>query len=56
MLRTQPSWFGWKRCCTNDEGRSLEVGVQAQASNHLKRLGLRALVVSVREKAEVSVR
>ena len=29
---------------------------RAQISNHLKRLGLRALVVSVKEKAETSVR
>ena len=25
-----------KRCFTNDEGRPLEVGVQAQTSNHRK--------------------
>ena len=33
-----------------DEGRPLEVGVQAQASNHLKLRGSRARVVSVEVK------
>ena len=34
-----------------DEGRSLAAGLRSQAANHLERLGLRALVVSVKEKA-----
>ena len=38
-------------CCVRDEGRSLGIGLQDQISNHPKRLGLRVLVVSVREKA-----
>lgn len=33
-------------CCTRDEGRPLEVGVQAQASNHRLLLRLRGVVVS----------
>ena len=32
-----------------DDGRPVEVGYQEQASNHLKRLSLRAAVVSVEE-------
>jgi len=39
------------RGCTKDEGRSLGVGLQEQASNHLKLLWLRVMVVSVKEKA-----
>ena len=39
------------RSCTRDEGRPLEVGLQEQASNHLKLHWLRAIVVSVEEKA-----
>ena len=34
-----------------DEGRSLGAGLRRQAPNHLERLGLRAPVVSVKEKA-----
>ncbi|UYM15569.1 hypothetical protein [Endozoicomonas euniceicola] len=34
-----------------DGGRSAEVGCRKQASNHLKRLSLRVMVVSVEEKA-----
>lgn len=56
MLRTQPSQFGWKRSCTNDEGRPLDVGVQAQASNRHKRRALRAPVVSVAGKGEAGLR
>jgi len=41
-----------RRYFTEDEGRSLGVGLQEQASNHLKLRGLRVLVVSVEEKAE----
>ena len=33
-------------CCTRDEGRPLEVAVQAEASNHLLLLRLRGVVVS----------
>jgi hypothetical protein len=33
-------------CCTRDEGRPLEVAVQAEASNHLLLLRLRDVVVS----------
>ena len=39
------------RGCTRDEGRSLEASLQERASNHLKLLRLKALVVSVKEKA-----
>src|SRR5438094_10630758 len=39
-----------KRCFTNDEGGSLEVGVQAQTSNHRKRRGLRVFIVNVSGK------
>jgi len=39
------------RCCTEDEGRPLGAGVQAQAPNRLKLHTLRAGVVSVEEKA-----
>jgi len=52
VLRMQPSQLGWKQCCTNDEGRSLGVGVQAQASNRHKLRALRAPVVSVAGKGE----
>jgi len=39
------------RNCTRDEGRPLGAGLQEQASNHLKLLRSKALVVSVEEKA-----
>ena len=39
------------RCCTRDEGRSLETGLQEQVSNHRKLRWSRARVVSVAEKA-----
>ena len=39
------------RNCTRDEGRPLEAAVQAEASNHLKLLWSKAMVVSVKEKA-----
>ena len=39
-----------KRCFTKDEGRPLGVGLQEQASNHLKLLRSRAVVVSVEGK------
>ncbi len=38
------------RGCTEDEGRSLGVGLQEQASKHLKPLWSKAMVVSVEEK------
>ena len=37
--------------CTKDEGRPFEAALQGEASNHLKRLRSKALVVSVEEKA-----
>jgi hypothetical protein len=39
------------RNCTKDEGGPLGAGLQEQASNHLKLLWSKALVVSVEEKA-----
>ena len=39
------------RNCTKEEGRPFEAGLQGQASNHLKRLWSKAMVVSVEEKA-----
>lgn len=38
-------------CCTEDEGRPLEAAMQVEASNHLKLLWTKAMVVSVKEKA-----
>lgn len=38
-------------CCTEDEGRPLEAAIQVEASNHLKLLWSKAMVVSVKEKA-----
>ena len=38
---------------TKDEGRPLGAALQEEASNHLKLRRLRALVVSVKEKAEL---
>jgi hypothetical protein len=35
-----------------DEGRPFEVGFQEQASNYLKQLPLRVVVVSVEEKSK----
>lgn len=40
----------WKRCFTRDEGRPLEVGVQAQTSNRRKLRRLRVFVVNVAGK------
>ena len=37
--------------CVRDEGRPLGAGLRRQAPNHLERLGSRAPVVSVKEKA-----
>ena len=39
------------RNCTKDEGRPFEAVLQGKASNHLKLLWSRAMVVSVKEKA-----
>ena len=39
------------RNCTEDEGRPLGAGLQEQASNHLKLLWPKVMVVSVEEKA-----
>ena len=39
------------RNCTEDEGRPLGAGLQEQASNRLKLLWSKAMVVSVKEKA-----
>ena len=52
----QPSHFRWTQCFTNDEGRSLEVSVQAQTSNHRKRRGLRVFVVNVAGKGGAVLR
>nr|CDS58871.1 hypothetical protein SYMBAF_90109 [Serratia symbiotica] len=40
------------QCCARDEGRPLGGGVQMQPSNYPELLPLRAVVVSVREKAQ----
>jgi hypothetical protein len=37
-------------CCTGDEGRPLEAAMQVEASNYLKLLWSKAMVVSVKEK------
>ena len=42
---------GAPRRCMKDEGRPLGAGLQEQASNRLKLHWLRAIVVSVKEKA-----
>jgi hypothetical protein len=38
-------------CCAEDEGWPLEVAIQVEASNRLKLLWSKAMVVSVKEKA-----
>ena len=40
-----------KPSCTEDEGRPLGAAMQVEASNHLKLLWSKAMVVSVEEKA-----
>ena len=40
------------QCCARDEGRPPGGGVQTQPSNYPELLPLRAVVVSVREKAQ----
>jgi hypothetical protein len=37
-------------CCTRDEGRPFGAAIQVEASNHLKLLWSKAMVVSVKEK------
>ena len=39
------------RGCAKDEGRPFEAAMQVEASNHLKLLWSKAMVVSVKEKA-----
>ena len=39
-----------KLCYTEDEGRPLGAAMQVEASNHLKRLWSKAMVVSVKEE------
>lgn len=46
----------WDRCSIRDEGRPLEVGVQAQASNRLKLRRSRVFVVSVEGKGGREIR
>ena len=41
------------RCCAGDGGRSSGIALQGEVSNHRKLLRLRAVVVSVAEKAHV---
>jgi hypothetical protein len=42
-------------CYTEDEGRSLEVAMQVEASNHLKLLWSKAMVVNVKEKVRLDL-
>jgi hypothetical protein len=42
-------------CCTKDDGRSLGAALQEAASNHLKLRWLKAMVVSVKEKARLDL-
>lgn len=44
-----------QRSCVRDEGRPLAIGLQEQVANHRKRLGSKAPVVSVTEKAPFKV-
>ena len=49
----RPSWSAESvPCCTEDEGRPLGAAMQVEASNHLKLLRSKAVVVSVKEKAK----
>ncbi len=43
-------------CCTKDEGRPFGTALQEEVSNHRKRLGAKALVVSVTGKGEARLR
>lgn len=56
MLRTRLSRERWSRCFIHDEGRPLEVGVQAQTSNRGKRRRSRVVVVSVAGKGGAGLR
>jgi len=53
LVRHGRAWCHMKsvRNCARDEGRPLGVGLQEQASKHLKLRWLRARVVSVKEKS-----
>ena len=42
--------YSVQSCCTGDEGRPLEAGLQEQAKNPLKLQWSKAIVVSVEEK------
>ena len=53
-LYVTPTIVRWAMC-PRDEGRSLAIGLRRQVANHHKRLGLRALVVSVMEKARLDL-
>ena len=44
---------GEKPCYTEDEGRPLGAAMQVEASNRLKRLWSKAMVVSVKEKVRL---
>ena len=56
MLRTRLLQIRVARCFTKDEGRPLEVGLQEQTSNRVKRRRARALVVSVEGKGGAPLR
>ncbi len=43
------------RNCTRDEGRPLEAALQEEASNHLKLLWSKAMVVSGKEKSRLRI-
>jgi hypothetical protein len=56
----RPSGFGYHlysvpRSCVEDEGGPLGAGLQEQASNHLKLLWPKAMVVSVEEKSRLKI-
>jgi hypothetical protein len=42
-------------CYAEDEGRPLGAAIQVEASNHLKLLWSKAMVVSVKEKARLNL-
>ncbi|RNA65706.1 hypothetical protein CR163_011085 [Prosthecochloris sp. ZM_2] len=51
LLRLLNSVSVPQQCCVRDEGRPLAIGLQEQVANHRKRLGSKALTVSVTKKA-----
>jgi hypothetical protein len=51
----RPLWSPDVLCCTRDEGRPLGAAMQVEASNHLKLLWSKAMVVSVKEKARLDL-